>query len=122
MGNVKIRFATKKDVYDVYGHYPSQTMRAYAAELDGKTVAVSGLYYFPDQIVAFSKILPGYEKYKTGIAKGALKVLDMLERVNLPVFAIADKDIPGSGDFLLRCGFDYVTTNSQGEVYLWQKH
>lgn len=119
MSKVIIRPANGQDFYDVYGHSPSRNMKAYAAELDGKTIAIGGLYYFPEQIIAFTKIKEGYENQKVGLAKGALKLLEMLRKINVPVFAVADPDVPGSSETLLRCGFEYVKRSEQGEVYVW---
>lgn len=120
MANVQIRPANVKDVQAVYGHPPKRSMKAYAATLDGKTIGVAGLYYFPDHLLAFSNVLPEYRHLKYGIAKGTLKVLEMLSNVTVPVYAVADPQIKGSGDFLLRCGFEYFTLNEVGEVYVWQ--
>lgn len=121
MVKVIIRPAKAADILALYGNYPKHNMKAYAAELDGKVIAVSGVNYFPDQLVAFSKILPEYQHMKFALAKGTLKVLDLLKRIDAPVYAIADKDIKGSADFLMRCGFEYVARTPEGEVYVWQK-
>jgi hypothetical protein len=120
MVKVIIRPGNGQDFYDVYGHAPARNMRLYAAELKGKTIAVGGLYYFPEQIIAFTKIKEGYENQKVGLAKGCLKMIELLRKVNTPVFAIADPTIPGSNETLLRCGFEYVKHSDQGEVYVWQ--
>lgn len=121
MGSVKIRPANVQDVIAIYGHPPRHSMKAYAAEIDGKTVGVAGLYYAPDSIIAFSNAHPDYRNHKIGAAKMTLKILDLLHRTNVPVMAVADKDIPTSEDFLLRCGFEYLMRTSEGEVYVWQK-
>jgi hypothetical protein len=122
MGKVEIRPATAEDIKAVYGSLPRKTMRAYAAVVDGQSVAVAGVYYYPDQVVAFSKILPEYAHLKAGLGRGAVKVLKMLRDINKPILAVAEPDIPTAPDFLERCGFEYIQTNSQGKVYIWRKH
>lgn len=123
MGSVKIRPANVRDVQAVYGHPPKRSMKAYAATLDDKTIGVAGLYYFPDHLLAFSNILPEYRHLKVGMGKLALKLLEMLEESKVPVFAVADPEIKGSGDNLLKYGLDYYTLNDVGEIYVWQpKH
>lgn len=122
MANVVIRPATAADIAAVYGETPKRTMRALAAELDGKTFGVAGVYYYPDQVVAFSNCLPEYKHLTWAIAKGTLKVLAMFKKLNIPVLAIADKTIPGSDKFLMRCGFEFLRTTSQGDVYKWHQH
>jgi hypothetical protein len=119
---MEIRPATAEDIEAVYGSFPRKTMRAYAALYDGKPVAVAGVYYYPDQVVAFSKILPEYAHLKAGLGRGALKVLRLLKEINKPVLAVAEPSIPTSPEFLERCGFEYIMTNSQGRVYAWRKH
>ena len=120
MANVEIRPATEADIRTVYGTNPPRTMRAYAAICDGAAVAVAGVYYYPDQVVAFSKILPEYRHLKHGLAKGVLKVIDLLKKMNKPVLAVAEPDIPSAPALLERAGFKYMMTNSQGRVYVWQ--
>jgi hypothetical protein len=122
MGSVEIRPATAEDISLLYGEYPRKTMRAYTALYDGQPIAVAGVYYYPDQVVAFSKILPEYAHLKAGLGRGALKVLRLLKEINKPVLAVAEPDIPTSSEFLERCGFEYIMTNSQGRVYAWRKH
>jgi len=119
---MEIRPATEADIRTVYGHGPLRTMRAYAAICDGAAVAVAGVYYYPDQVVAFSKILPEYAHLKAGLGRGAIKVLRLLKEINKPVLAVAEPSIPTSSEFLERCGFEYVMTNSQGRVYKWHSH
>jgi hypothetical protein len=122
MGKVDIRPATAEDFRVLYGNPPRKTMRAYTAVYDGQPVAVAGIYYYPDQVVAFSKILPEYAHLKAGLGRGALKVLRMLKDINKPVLAVAEPDIPTSAEFLERCGFEYIHTTSQGKVYIWRSH
>jgi hypothetical protein len=122
MGKVEIRPATAEDIRVLYGHSPRKTMRAYTAVYDGRPVAVAGLYYYPDQVVAFSCINPEYAHLKAGLARGALKVLRLLKDMNKPVIAVAEPGIPTAPEFLERCGFEYLLTNSQGKVYIWRNH
>lgn len=119
---ITIRPASAEDIISVYGSAPSRSMRAYAAVVDDKAVAVAGVYYYPDQVVAFSKINPEYAHLKAGIGRGALKVLRMLKSMDKPVLAVAEPSIPTSSEFLERCGFEYLRTNHLGRVYIWQKH
>lgn len=97
-------------------------MKAFAAVLDDVPIAVSGVYYYPAQVVAFSKILPEHSHHKMALARGAKRVLELLKDINVPVLAIAEPDLPTAPAFLERCGFEYVKTTSQGRVYKWRKH
>jgi len=95
-------------------------MRAWAAEVDGKTAGIAGVYYYPEQVVAFSAMRPEYRHMKFLMAKGSLKILQLLKEMNTAVYAVADPEIPGSDEFLLRCGFEYLAQTSKGGAYVWQ--
>jgi hypothetical protein len=122
MGNIDIRPTTAEDIEVLYGHRPRKTMRAYTAVYDGQPVAVGGVYYYSDQVVAFSCIKPEFAHLKAGLGRGAIKVLRMLKDINKPIIAVAEPGIPTSAEFLERCGFEHTHTNSQGKVYVWRKN
>ena len=122
MGSVEIRSTTAEDIETLYGHRPLRTMRAYTAVYDEQPIAVAGIYYYPDQVVAFSYIKPEYAHLKAGLGRGAIRVLRMLKNINKPIIAVAEPGIPTSAEFLERCGFEYLQTTSQGMIYIWQAH
>jgi hypothetical protein len=117
---VEVRPATAADIAAVYGEPPKRSMRAYAALVDGEAIAVAGVYYYPDQVVAFSRINPAYEHLRTGLGRGALKVIQMLKNMNVPVLAVAEPGKETAPAFLERCGFEHMKTTKQGEVYVWR--
>lgn len=122
MASVTIRRATAADIAAFYGEPPKRTMRAFVGILDGKPVGLAGIYYREGQIVAFSETKPEMQGFRHAIGRGALAVIGMLRRMNLPVLALAQQDIPTAPGFLERCGFEHVDTTCQGEVYRWPKH
>lgn len=89
---------------------------------DGVTASVGGIYYMKDQVIAFFNIDPEYKHLKLPLAKGVLKVMELIKSLNYPVLAIADSNIPESEDFLMRCGFRYLDKGPNGEVFVWQQH
>jgi hypothetical protein len=119
---VAIRQATAADIAAFYGETPRRSMRALVAVLDGKPVGLAGVYYHQGQVVAFSETKPELQGMRHAIGRGALAVLAMLKRMNIPVLALAQQDIEGSAAFLARCGFEHVETTCEGEVYRWRKH
>lgn len=122
LSQITIRPATVEDITAVYGEAPKRTMRAFAAVLGDVPIAVSGVYYYPAQVVAFSKILPEYAHHKMALARGAKRVLALLRDINVPVLAVAEPDLSTAPAFLERCGFEYVMTTSQGMVFKWNRH
>lgn len=121
MARLDIRPATEKDFEEVYGYPPSRSIRGYSGYLHGRPVAIAGIYYYPDQVVAFCNIRPEAYECRMGLARGVLRVLELIEDKAVPVFAIADPNIPGAEDFLMRCGFQYYLKSPNGEVFIWQK-
>lgn len=122
MGSVTIRRATAEDIASFYGERPKRSMRAFVGILDGKPVGLAGVYYHQGQVVAFSETKPEMAGLRHAIGRGALAVVALLRRMNIPVLAVAQNDIPGATAFLERCGFEHVETTCQGEVYRWRKH
>lgn len=119
---VEIREATAADIAAFYGETPKRSMRAMVAVLDGKPVGLAGVYYHAGQVVAFSEAKPEIQGLRHAIGRGTLAVLAMFRRLNIPVLALAQQDIPGSERFLERCGFEHVDSTCEGEVFRWRKH
>lgn len=113
-----IKPITRKYFEDVYGHPPSRSISGFAAVVAGRAVAVAGIYYFPNQVVAFCNILPDYKQHRVSLARGTLKVLQLIKQKGIPIFAIADKNNPQAEDFLMRCGFEYHQRGAVGEVFI----
>jgi hypothetical protein len=120
--DVIVRPIKRGDFEAVYGYAPARTIKGYTAELHGQPVAVAGVYYMPDHVVAFCNVSPDAQHDKRGMASGFRKFAALLNELNTPVFAIADPDIPSSEILLMRCGFKYLHKGPNGEVFVWHKH
>jgi hypothetical protein len=116
---VEIRPIQAGDYEAVYGEKLKHSIRGFTLTIDGEIKGIAGVAYVGGQVNAFSRGLPGIPK--KWIVKGTLMTLQMLKEMNCPVLAIADPAIPTSSAFLKRCGFEHVTTNSQGEVFRWRQ-
>lgn len=42
----------------------------------------------------------------------------MIKEKGISVYAIADPSIPSSEDFIMRCGFEYLTKGPNGQVFV----
>lgn len=116
-----IRAATKQDVDSFYGGTMGHTMRAWAVDLDGELVAIAGVIRQPLVMIAFSSMKQGLDVGKLTIWKTALQLWGHIMALGYPVRAIAHPDIPGSGAFLERLGFDFMQNSPAGEVYQWAR-
>lgn len=120
MARVELRPVRSGDYEAIYGEPLKHSIRGWVATVDGEPKGIAGVAYVGGQVNAFSRSLPGLPK--SWIARGAIATLRLIRELNCPVLAIADPEIPTSHDFLERCGFEHVTTNTQGEVFRWRRH
>lgn len=117
MGNV--RPIRQGDFEAIYGYPPSRSIKGFTAELGGKPVAVAGIYYMVDHIVAFCNVTNEAAENKRLMASGFRKFAELLNGMDVPVFAVADSRIPTAENFLMRCGFEYLNKGPNGEVFVW---
>jgi hypothetical protein len=120
MAEVALRPVQPGDYEAIYGEPLKHSIKGFTVTLDGAPRGMAGVAYVGGQVNAFSRGLPGIPK--KWIVRGIRLTLRMIEEMNCPVLAIADPTIPTAPDFLARCGFEHVTTNSQGEVFRWRRH
>ncbi len=119
---VSIRPIKRGDFEAVYGYAPSRTVKGFCAELEGRPVGVAGIYYMPDHVVAFCNVTEDGGRDKRAMAVALRKFSHLLNSMDVPVFAIADKSLPEAENFLMRCGFKYLNKGPNGEVFVWHKH
>lgn len=115
---LKILPITDEYFLHLYNHRPPYTVRGWAGLRGNEPVAVAGLCYFPSQVIAFCKIIPEAESEKYSIAKGTLKVLELIKKVKGPVYAVAEPENHSAENFLVRCGFEYLDKGPNGEVFV----
>ena len=115
MGEVKIRAANALDVRSLYDGPAKRSMRAVAVVVDNVPLGLGGIYYEDERAVAFSRMKPELRAYPWAIYKAARLVMDMAQKRGCPLFAVADKSIPRSREFLEHLGFE----SPDGEVYQW---
>lgn len=109
-----LRMATKEDVRALYPEGLSRGFQGITAEINGEPVGIAGVY-FNHNWIAFARIKPELREHKLTIYKASKKLMDMMEKLDKPVYAIADPSIPNSDELLLKMGFEYVGK----DWYLW---
>lgn len=121
MGPV-LRPATLSDLVSFYGSAPAQSVRAVVADLDGVIIAVGSLVYLSGSVMGLKmEILPEMRRYKIVLHKGAKMLLDMAKKAGIPaVAAIRDASEPRSSQWMTRLGFEHVSDNQDGEVWVWR--
>ena len=109
----KIRPATAKDLEKYYGEPLRWSARAVVADRGGEILGVGGIYYCGDLAVAFSSFKPEMRDYPVAMARGTLKIMDIVKK--RVCVAFADGNIDGSDNLLIRLGFE----RREGG-YLWK--
>jgi hypothetical protein len=117
--SVVIRPATRADIDDWYGGEYKRSCRAWVIERGGRPACVAG-YSFEDGYVLMFSDIRDPEAPKTAIWRGARLVIDHVKRAGLPLLALADPEIQGSGRFLERLGFILQQSTEHGDIYQWQ--
>jgi hypothetical protein len=119
MAEIALRPVQPGDYEAIYGEPLKHSVRGFTVTIDGEPRGMAGVAYVNGQVNAFSKGLPGIPK--KWIVRGIRLTLKMIEQMDCPVLAVADPAIPTAPEFLEKCGFERVTTNSQGEVFRWRR-
>jgi len=85
--------------------------------LNGETIAIGGIYYHGESVVAFCAIKPGEnKKYPVTAWKMIKRVMDIVKE--RPTFAIADtRKFPNAPRMLKRLGFERI----EGNIFRWPK-
>jgi len=114
MAKVILRPATKDDFRQLYPEKLNYNFYGVAAEVEGKVVGLTGVYYNRNWI-AFARITDEAREYKVSIWRCALLLVDIMKRLDKPVFAVADPEIKDSDRLLLKLGFEYFGK----DWYVW---
>lgn len=115
---IQLRPATRQDVIDRLGNVP-KTMKAWVADLDGKTVAFCGIAQIGNVSELFSYVDDEALPYKKTILKGAKEVMK-----RAPSVVIARSDPRFEGKMLRHLGFkkiDHPDNEPPEEWYMWAR-
>lgn len=110
---ITIRGATQDDVRAFYPAGLGRSVRAWVAEVDGDVRAIAGVLPTPDYLLVFSDMKAGADLPKLTIWRGALRLMERIAALNLPLLAV---ETNCSGPFLQRLGF--LPTDDYG-VFAW---
>lgn len=111
-----IRPATWEDIIQWYGEASPYTMRALVGVLDGRIVAIGGVYRDANAIVGIAGATPEIRARKKDVVRMIRAVKEILQ--NYPVvLAFADKDEPTADSFIRHLGFEYVRPTPTGDLY-----
>jgi len=121
--DVKIRPADYSDIASLYPELVSvpYSLRAWAVELNGETVALAGFILQPINPIVFSMVKSGLDVPKRLFMRTALEMLEILRDTGLPLSAIRDTTFSNSDKFLRFLGFRLEARQNGEEVYKWRQ-
>lgn len=117
---LKIRPMTATDLTDLGVPTFGKTIRGQVAEIDGVPVAASGVLH-TEPFYAFAQMTDEMRKYPRAVVKVIQGFEDFLSTYYKTVYAAADVDESNAPAVLRRAGFKYYQTNTQGDIYVWNK-
>lgn len=117
MKRAEIRTATARDLEEFYGHPPERSMRAFAAVLGKKVIAVAGVYRGVNHMVAFSQMKDEMRPRKKDIVRLAHVNMAAIKNRGQKVIAFADQNEMTAPSFLTKLGFKHVEHTADGEAY-----
>lgn len=103
--NLTVRPLRGDDLLAAYGSLLTAPARGFAADIDGRLVALTGVMY-ASPLQAFSTILdPAVKQDRRGIALMGRKMVALLDTIDAPVYAVESSTEPTSAGFLQHFGF-----------------
>ena len=102
---ITLRPATVEDVAQFYGGASLYSVRAIAAELEGKIVGIGGVYRVGKQMIVFTEMKPEMLSYKKDIIRASRLVLAIIEKYSI-VSAYIAPEIPTAESFGKHFGFE----------------
>jgi len=117
---LEIRPATAKDFAAMGRKVGKESVRAVAAELDGRTLGVAGLSLGMG-ITLFSDITEELRKYPIAIVRAGAEIRKLIYAQDRPVYSAAQDDNPlRNARFLEYLGGEYSHQWNGMAVYVWE--
>jgi hypothetical protein len=114
---IKVRYATLQDA-DFFYTERLMSFKAWVIE-DKELLVIGGYLLHPEGNVMFVKCRDGAPK-KT-LWQISKKVVKEVSKIDLPIWAVRDEQVPTSKRYLERLGFKFLHIHNNEEIYLWHK-
>lgn len=118
MATVEVRPVRPEDLEHFDERTRLRTIKAAVATVDGVPAAIAGIAFHDRATVAFCECHDALKPFPMAIIALTEKAMDIFEGVKGDLIAIKDASIPTSDKFLAWCGFEYLNTSPDGEVYI----
>lgn len=109
--------ATQELAERYYGQRPPYGFRGYAALLDGEPIALGGLYRDGLLLLAFTEMKEPMRRFRKARARAVRLMVDLMDSVHVPVYAIVSETEPTSSALLAKLGFEQTGLETEnGEL------
>lgn len=105
MSRVEFVPATQELAERYFGGTPSYGFRGYAFLLDGDVVGLGGLFWYEGWPIVFSQIKDSMRAKRKDCARAVRLLMNFLDDLGFPVYALQDPDEPTSAGLLAKLGF-----------------
>ena len=114
---------TREDIEAFYAATNNRSVRGYAVWYQGRIACIAGVELKADHVLAFSNVAPDVKAPKLTIWRTIRELMARMARDNrMPMYAVANGDLPGSDALLSRLGFVYQGHDpDRGNVYKWER-
>lgn len=102
---VTFRPATAADSEAYYGRPPLCSFRGYVAVKDGEVAGIGGVYYDGAVRIAFSEFKETLRSDRRALVKGTRILMQFIDTIKGPVYAVASEHEPTAADLLRRLGW-----------------
>ena len=111
-GGVTYRTSTLEDAIELTGENPINSFKAISFFIDNELIAMAGYKMEAGHFIVFSDFKKDVKINKVSIWRGALVVMDMIAKENIPMYAVAHNE-----RLCAKLGFKRV----RGDLYKWQQ-
>lgn len=113
---MEFHFATFAELKEIHGDVPIPSVRALVFTEGGVRLGICGVKYDNGYLVAFSELfVPDIPKVKIWRA-AKIFIKKLVKDRGFPVLAVTDNE--ASARFLVRLGFEFLSEDNEGDVYI----
>jgi N-acetylglutamate synthase-like GNAT family acetyltransferase len=117
---VKIRPATKEDIESFADLPVSPSMKAWAAEIDGRVAGLAGFAFAKGRWIAFCDLTQEARAHKTAIGRATVRAFREARAQGIKfIYAQLDEDEPTAHRWLTSLGFELDPRSAY--LYRWKE-
>jgi hypothetical protein len=109
--------ATPDLLKQFYGSIPARTSQTVVAVKDDRVIGVAGVYVDDARLIVFTDLSDELRQDKRTMVRGIREIFRLVQKYDLPVYAVVNTSIDGAVKLLTHVGF----VHEYEGVYAWQR-